>query len=113
MAISAAVPCSGPSEKSQLHSPDARNCAEGQSAASTRDGLEMLKACLDQLWTEGETTGRIMNFGLHPHVIGQPHRIAALADFLAYVKSKTGIWMPKREELAQWYLSVHADHIPP
>lgn len=82
-------------------------------ASSTRDGLDMLKACIDQLWTEGETTGRIMNFGLHPHVIGQPHRIAALADFLAYVKAKTGIWMPKREELAEWYLTVHADHIPP
>lgn len=80
-------------------------------AASTRDGLEMLKACFDQLWSEGETTGRIMNFGLHPHVIGQPHRIAALAEFLAYVKGKPGVWMPKREELAEWYLTVHADHI--
>ena len=80
-------------------------------SASTRDGVEMLKACFDQLWEEGAETGRIMNFGLHPHVIGQPHRIAALTEFLSYVKAHTGVWYPTREEIATWYLGVHAQHI--
>lgn len=79
--------------------------------ASTREGVDMLKACFDQLYKEGAKTGRIMNFGLHPHVIGQPHRIAALAEFLAYVKAKDHVWFPTREELATWYLTVAADHI--
>jgi peptidoglycan/xylan/chitin deacetylase (PgdA/CDA1 family) len=82
-------------------------------AASTRDGIEMLKACFDQLHKEGAKTGRIMNFGLHPHVIGQPHRIAALAEFLTYVKSKDGVWLPTREEIATWYLGVAGEHITP
>src|SRR5262249_7665154 len=81
-------------------------------AASTRDGIEMLKACLDQLHKEGATTSRIMNFGVHPHVIGQPHRIAALTEFLSYVRSKDYVWLPSRDELAIWYLGQAADHIP-
>jgi hypothetical protein len=73
----------------------------------------MLKACFDQLYEEGKTTGRIMNFGLHPHVIGQPHRIAALKEFLSYVKTVPHVWMPTREEMATWYLTVEAAHIQP
>jgi allantoinase len=80
--------------------------------ASTRDGIDMLKACLDQLHLEGGKSGRIMNFGLHPHVIGQPHRIAALKEFLAHAKSIPNVWITNREELATWYMGVHETHIP-
>lgn len=73
-------------------------------------GVETLKACFDQLYSEG---GRIMNFGLHGHVIGQPHRIGALREFFEYVKSHEGVWFPTREQIAAWYLENHASHIPP
>ncbi len=82
-------------------------------SASTRDGVEMLKACLDQLHAEGAASGRLMNFGLHPHVIGQPHRVGALREFLDYAKSLREVWITNREELATWYMGVHASHIPP
>jgi hypothetical protein len=52
-----------------------------------------------------------MNVGLHPHVIGQPHRIAALREFMAYVKAKSHIWFPTREEIATWYLSEAPRHM--
>jgi peptidoglycan/xylan/chitin deacetylase (PgdA/CDA1 family) len=74
-------------------------------SASTRDGIEMLKLCFDQLHDEGATTGRIMNVGLHPHVIGQPHRIAALREFVEYVKEQSQVWFPTREQIATWYLA--------
>jgi len=80
---------------------------------TTRDGVEMLKLCFDQLYAEGAATGRIMNLGLHPHVIGQPHRIAALRDFIDYAKAASNVWFPTREEIAEWYLAHHAEHIPP
>ncbi len=80
--------------------------------ASVRDGLETLKACFEQLHDEGAKTGRIMNFGLHPHVIGQAYRIGALKEFLMYVKGRDGVWMPTREELATWYMGVAEQHIP-
>jgi hypothetical protein len=37
-----------------------------RSGLSTRDGVEMLRLCFNQLHTEGAASGRIMNFGLHP-----------------------------------------------
>ncbi|MGH7034697.1 MAG: hypothetical protein ACREFL_13275 [Stellaceae bacterium] len=80
---------------------------------TTRDGVEMLKLCFDQLYAEGAETGRIMNLGLHPHVIGQPHRIAALREFIDYAKAASQVWFPTREEIAEWYLAHHAEHIPP
>ncbi len=79
---------------------------------STRDGVDMLKACFDELYAEGERTGRIMNLGLHPHVIGQPFRIGALREFLAYVKTKPRVWLPTREALATWYLKEAPRHMP-
>ena len=75
---------------------------------STRDGIDMLKLCFDQLHSEGAESGRIMNFGLHPHVVGQPHRIAALREFIGYVKSQSQVWFPTREQIANWYLAQPA-----
>jgi len=75
-------------------------------------GLETLNACFEQFMLEGEAGGRIMNVGLHPHVVGQPHRIGALREFIATVKRREGVWWTTREELATWYLGVHSNHIP-
>jgi len=67
---------------------------------------------LDVLHAEGETTGRLMNVGLHPHVSGRAHRIRALREFIEHAKSLPGIWWATREEIADWYLANHASHIP-
>ncbi len=48
-----------------------------------------------------------MNVGLHRHVIGQPFRIRALRDFVAYVKQFDDVWFVTREEIAEWYLENH------
>ena len=53
---------------------------------STDAGLAMLKEQFDVLYEEGATSGRTLNFGTHPHVIGHPFRIRALKDFIAYAK---------------------------
>jgi allantoinase len=83
-----------------------------RSGGSAREGLETLCECFRQLYAEGETSGRIMNFGLHPHVVGQAHRIGALREFLTFVKGFPNVWVTSREELASWYLTVHEQHIP-
>jgi allantoinase len=75
-----------------------------RASSPTRDGIDMLKLCFDQLYEEGAESGRIMNLGLHPHVIGQPHRIAALREFIDYVRSKPDVWYPTREQIAEWFL---------
>jgi peptidoglycan/xylan/chitin deacetylase (PgdA/CDA1 family) len=80
----------------------------GMSASS---GLETLKACFDQLYAESAASGRIMNFGMHPHVMGQAHRAAPLREFIAYAKAHAGVWFTTREAIAAWYLRHHASHI--
>ncbi|MES1978073.1 MAG: polysaccharide deacetylase [Pseudomonadota bacterium] len=66
----------------------------------------------DVLHAEGAKSGRLMNVGLHPHVSGRAHRIRALREFIEHVKGTKGVWWPKREELAAWYLENHESHMP-
>ncbi len=49
--------------------------------------FKVFKEQFDWLYRESAASGRFMNVGLHPHVVGQPFRIRALHDFLAYVKA--------------------------
>ena len=84
--------------------------ARGGMPASS--GVETLKVCFEQLYSEGASSGRIMNIGLHPHVIGQPHRIGALREFIDYAAARKDVWFPTREELAAWYLEHSESHIP-
>lgn len=78
---------------------------------TTDEGLALLKEQFDVLYAESATSGRTLNFGTHPHVIGQPFRIRALSEFIAYAKSHEHVWWCTREELAHWYLEHHHDHI--
>ena len=80
-------------------------------AMTTAQALDMFKEQLDQLHLEGAETGRIMNVGLHPHVIGQAFAIRSLREFVAYAKGLAGVWFPRREEIATWYLANHKSHI--
>ena len=77
---------------------------------STDQVLDLLKEQFDQLYLEGETSGRLMNVGLHPHVVGHPYR--AIREFLEYAKSFDGVWWATREDIASWYLENHEHHIP-
>lgn len=79
---------------------------------STQAALDLLKEQFDQLYREGEHSGRLMNIGLHPHVAGHPYRIRALREFLAYAKSFDQVWWASREEIAEWYIVNHDSHIP-
>jgi peptidoglycan/xylan/chitin deacetylase (PgdA/CDA1 family) len=83
---------------------------QGQTAEGA---LSVFKEQFDWLYGESATSGRFMNIGLHPHVIGQPFRIRALRDFIRYAKGFDDVWFATREEIAEWYLLNHAHHIPP
>lgn len=79
---------------------------------STSAVSELLREQFDELYREGESSGRLMNVGLHPHVAGHPYRIRALREFIAHAKSHEHVWWATREEIAEWYLAHHAEHIP-
>ncbi len=47
--------------------------------------VAICKAQFDQLYEEGAESGTVMCMPLHPYLIGQPHRIAALDAVLAHI----------------------------
>ncbi len=52
----------------------------------------------EQLHGEG---GRLMNVGLHCRIIGRPGRARALDRFLQHVRSRDGVWVATRAEIAR------------
>jgi allantoinase len=70
-----------------------------------------VKAAFDQLYEEGAETGMVLCMPIHPFVIGQPHRIAALADVLQHVTSRKDVWLATAGEIADWYLAHHYDDV--
>jgi peptidoglycan/xylan/chitin deacetylase (PgdA/CDA1 family) len=69
-------------------------------------GFAVFREQFDQLYKEAASSGRHMNIGLHPHVIGQPFRIRALSQFLDYARRFDDVWWTTREEIAEWYLAT-------
>jgi len=74
---------------------------------SPGDFIDTLKRGFDQLYAEGETHPRMMSIGLHPRLIGQATRTAALREFLDYARSKDRVWFTRRIDIANWW---HAHH---
>jgi allantoinase len=75
------------------------------------EAFELWKDEFDELYRLGESSGRIMSIGLHPHIVGRAFRIRALREFLDYAKGFEGVWWATREEIADWYLANHKSHI--
>ena len=72
---------------------------------SVDEAVATWKEQFDVLYAEGAESGRLMNIGLHPHLLGHPFRIRALREFIEYAKQFDGVWWAKREEVADWYLA--------
>jgi allantoinase len=66
----------------------------------------MIKDHFDVLWREGEKSGRVMVISLHPFLMGQPHRIGALARALQHIDRFDGVWKATGEEIARHYLGT-------
>jgi peptidoglycan/xylan/chitin deacetylase (PgdA/CDA1 family) len=62
--------------------------------------LDYLKSTFDMLYREG---GKIMNIPMHSRIVGKPGRSEALRTFMLYVKEHEGVWVAKREEIAEHF----------
>src|SRR5262249_28717811 len=60
----------------------------------------MIKDQFDLLYAEGETSARVMAIALHPFIMGQPHRVPALARALAYIDGFDRVWKATGSEIA-------------
>jgi allantoinase len=66
----------------------------------------MVMATADQLLAESAVTGRYFALGLHPWLIGAPHRITYLEEVLAQLSGRASIWNASASEIADHFASV-------
>lgn len=72
---------------------------------------EMIRDQFDVLYREGAESARVMCISLHPFLVGQPNKLRALDEALAYVTAHEGVWLATGEEIAAWYLAEAYDDV--
>jgi peptidoglycan/xylan/chitin deacetylase (PgdA/CDA1 family) len=70
---------------------------------------KICKAQFDQLYREGEDSGRLMCIAFHPYIMGRPHRAKYLAEVLDYILSHEYVWQTTTDEIANYYLAHYYD----
>ncbi len=63
---------------------------------------QALKDEFDQLYEEGAHRRRMMVVSLHDRISGHANRVRVLDRFLAYARSKPGVWFARKDEIAKW-----------
>jgi allantoinase len=73
--------------------------------------FDYLKDAFDVLYKEGDPDGlnspKMLSIGLHCRLIGRPARIAALGRFLDYVQSHDKVWITRRIDIANHWMTMH------
>lgn len=59
------------------------------------------------LYDEGETQPRMMSLGVHLRIIGRPGRIRSLERLIEHVRSRSGVWVATRHQIATWWAANH------
>ncbi len=70
---------------------------------------DIIKRQFDRLYDEGAESGTVMCIPLHPYLIGQPHRLAAFEDALAYIAGHDKVWLATGREIARHFIDHHYD----
>ena len=65
----------------------------------------MIKDQFTVLHAEGAESGRVMAIALHPFIMGQPHRIAALERALGFIDGFPGVWKATGSEIARHHMA--------
>ncbi|MBW4577949.1 MAG: polysaccharide deacetylase family protein [Tildeniella nuda ZEHNDER 1965/U140] len=60
----------------------------------------------DQLYKEGEQSGRVMALCLHPFIINQPFRHKYLEKALEYITGHEGVWLTTSDDIADYYANT-------
>ena len=77
----------------------------GSNLHSEWEYADQVKDACDYLLAEAEATGhgRLLALSVHPWLMGQPHRIAALESTLGHIAAQPGIWSASAGEIvAAW-----------
>jgi peptidoglycan/xylan/chitin deacetylase (PgdA/CDA1 family) len=50
----------------------------------------------------------MMVISLHDRISGHANRVRALDRFMAYARSKAGVWFARKDEIARWAMTNRA-----
>ncbi|MEO8856182.1 MAG: polysaccharide deacetylase family protein, partial [Burkholderiaceae bacterium] len=70
---------------------------------------EILKRQFDRLYAEGAHSGTVMCIPLHPYLVGQPYRMAAFEEALAYITGHEKVWLATGREIAKHFNDHYFD----
>ena len=66
--------------------------------------LNRAKDQFDRLYEEGAKQPRIMAMGIHPYIMGTPHRIKYFEAVYDYVLEKDDVWIATSDEIYDWFM---------
>lgn len=73
---------------------------------SSDEMLKRLEATLAVLERELDTNPRVLSIGMHPHVVGVPHRMYYLEKMLDLLMRRTDAIFVTSGEIADWFLTA-------
>ena len=53
--------------------------------------------------------GLLLNLVCHPQIIGRPHRVDMLEDFVKHISDHSDVWVARPREIAQYWQKEHMD----
>ncbi|KRB93778.1 allantoinase PuuE [Noviherbaspirillum sp. Root189] len=72
---------------------------------------QYLKDSFDVLYAEGDPNGqdrpKMLSIGMHCRLLGRPGRFRALQRFLDYLQSHDNVWICRRIDIANHWISTH------
>jgi allantoinase len=72
---------------------------------------QYLKDSFDVLYAEGDPQGqdapKMLSVGMHCRLLGRPGRFRALQRFLDYVQAHDKVWISRRIDIAQHWMTTH------
>ena len=85
--------------------------ATAQGFNSGTQFYDYLKDAFDSLYREGDPNGldapKMLSIGLHSRIVGRPARIASLERFLDYVLAHDRVWICRRIDIANHWMTTH------
>ena len=57
----------------------------------------------DRLYEEGATQPRVLSMGVHPYIMGVPHRIKYFEQAFDYMMKKKDVWFATADDIYDWY----------
>lgn len=87
-----------------------------ESGRTPRQLLEIWKDTFNYMYGEAETNPNLMMWGLHPFLIGRPHRAKVLDEFFEYVKGFPHVEFARAIDVVNWwrtnYRKSHVERWP-